>query len=315
MLTLNAAAISDGMDLPTNMVMGQIKSIHNDYVNILTPGGMIALVRAGMVHIPFGIEVEISGGWLNTNLLQNQSIFWDGDAIVAEQSMIITGLRNCRRFSCQPAYHPLTGNVDFSARLQYLQRLCNSMGEIGGMMTYLGQYDAEAFCVSKISPGLFEARIPQRVKELISGLLQNDEYLMTEGICGLLGVGPGSTPSGDDFLLGFLSGMTHAQHGRCRTASEKMAYHMVENAKNLTTFLSIAYIKYGVKGLYHQCLSDMISAFVAGTEEEMVSKTQALMTLGHSSGIDLLVGFIYGGFTAVLAGTAINTKGEKNEHL
>jgi len=314
-LTVNAVALSDAIFLPSEKVQGQVKSIHNDYVNIVIPNGIITLVRAGMAHIPFGIEVEIDGGWFNAGLIQNQPVMYDGDAIVLDKAMIVTGLKKCPRFSCKPAYSPIKDRVDLLARLQYLHGLCNSAREVGGIRTYLGQYDAKTFCDSTTSPQLFENRIAERVKALISGILQNDEFLMIKGICGLLGVGPGSTPSGDDFLLGFWSGMMCAEHDSCKTALEKMAYHMLENAKELTTFLSIEYIRYGVKGAYHQYFSELISAFVAGTEEEMVRKANALMTLGHSSGLDLLIGFVYGGFTALLAGVTVEMKGAKNEHL
>lgn len=299
MLTLNAIAISDAILLPDEIMMGQIKSIHNDYVNILTPRGMITLVRSGMVHIPFGIEVELNGGWLDTELRQNQPVLYSGDGIIFDEIMAITGLRNCRRFSCKPSYVPLVGGVDFLSRLRCLQLFCDHTNRFDGIMTYLGQYDTEQFCLSKTNSILFETRIAQLVKTLIIGIVQNNEYLITEGVCGLLGAGSGSTPSGDDFLLGFLSGLVHVQPEY--PASEKMAYHMVQNASHLTTNLSIAYIKYGVKGLYHQRFGEMISAFITGTEEDMMSRVQELMTLGHSSGIDLLVGFVYGGFTALSA--------------
>jgi len=315
MLTLNAVAISDGLVLPTGKVSGQVHSIHNDFVNILTPHGIITLVRAGMVHIPFGIEVELSSGWVNTGLMQNQSIVYHGDSIILHETMVVTGLHDCRRFSCKPSYSLSVDHVDFLQRLQYLQKIYNNVSEVGGILTYLGQYDAQSFCMNDTSSELLESRVSQRVRSLVSGVIKNNEYLMIEGICGLLGVGPGSTPSGDDFLLGFLSAICHVQHDNCRATSEIMAYHMIENAKNLTTFLSVEYIKYGVRDLYHQRFSEMISAFVAGTEEEMAGAAQQLMTLGHSSGIDLLVGFIYGGFTALSAGIVATTKGERNEYL
>ncbi|SMC99275.1 Protein of unknown function [Sporomusa malonica] len=315
MILLNAAAISEDLLLPAESTVGQIKSIHRDYINILTADGIVTLVRSGMDHIPFGIEVDLAGGWLNTDLKEQQAVLQLDDAIIVGETLAVQGLQSCPRFSCHSSYDPLTGVVDCLPRLRQLQQLCNDAGKGGGIMAYIGQYDAEIFCRRRKPPDLTGARIPRQVELLVTGILDNKEYLIGEGICGLLGVGPGSTPSGDDFLLGFLSGISHVQPVRCQHAAKIMAQHLVQNAPRLTTFMSIEYIKYGVKGLYHQRFGEMIRSFGAGVEQEMISKARNLMQLGHFSGVDLLVGFVYGGFTALAAGTTTDEKGVAYENL
>lgn len=309
MLHLNAAAISEHLILPIESTFGEIKSIHRDYINILTSDGIIALVRSGMDHIPFGIEVDLTQEWLDTELQQQQKVQLHADAIILGDTLAIRGLENCRRFSCQIAYDPETGYVDFLPRLQKLQQLCNDADKKGGILAYIGQFDAEMVCRQRELTELTAARIPQQVRKLITGILENKEYLIDEGISGLLGVGPGSTPSGDDFLLGFFTGITHLKPQCCQQAARKMAQFLVQKAPDLTTFMSVEYIKYGVKGLYHQRFGEMIGSFSAGAEQEMISKAHKLMQLGHFSGVDVLVGFVYGGFTALAADTTVQERG------
>ncbi|WP_211289794.1 hypothetical protein SPSIL_034070 [Sporomusa silvacetica DSM 10669] len=313
MRLLNAAAISEDLFLSAEGTIGQIKSIHHDYINILTSDGIVTLVRSGMDHIPFGIEVDLVDGWLNFELKQ-QMVRYFADAIVIGENLAVRGLQTCSRFSCQVSYDSLTGAVDFLPRLRRLQQLCNDADKGGGILAYVGQYDAKMFCSRSKIPSLIDARIPQAVKMLIAGILENKGSLINEGICGLLGVGPGSTPSGDDFLLGFLSGIIHVQPENCQQAAKKMAQHLVVNAPQLTTFMSVEYIKYGVKGLYHQRVGEMIRSFGAGAEQEMIDKVRQLMQLGHFSGVDFLVGFVYGGFTALSAGTPPKRKESVNEN-
>ena len=312
MLLLNAAAISEDLLLPAESTIGQVKSIHRDYINILSSGGIITLVRSGMDHIPFGIEVDLAGGWLNIELKQQQQVLHRADAIVVGDTLAVQGLQRCPRFSCQSSYDPFTGAMDSLPRLQRLQQLCNDADKGDGILAYIGRFDAEMLCSRRRIPGLTESRIPRIVSILVSGILENKEHLIDEGICGLLGVGPGSTPSGDDFLFGFLTGIVHVRPEHCQQAAKKMAQHLVQKAPRLTTFMSAEYIKYGVKGLYHQRLGEMIHAFGAGAEQEMISKARELIQLGHCSGVDLLVGFVYGGFTALAAGTTV--KGKESIH-
>lgn len=316
MLLLNAAAISENLPWPAANTAGQIKSIHHDYINILTAGRMVTLVRAGMDHIPFGIEVDPAGGWLNRELKQAQPVLFLNDALIIDETLAVQGVKHCPRFSCRSYYRPPVDNKSgqFSARLRRLQQIGSGANKEGGIMAFIGQYDAEVFWRQKQVPGLAAARIPRTIKTLINGILAEEECLIRAGICGLLGVGPGSTPSGDDFLLGFLSGIVHLQPQSCRWAASTMAQLLVQNAPVLTTHLSVEYIRYGVKGLYHQRFGELICSFGAGTEQDMIAKATKLTQLGHFSGADLLAGFVYGGFTALAAGQPSMREESANEN-
>ncbi|QDR79842.1 DUF2877 domain-containing protein [Sporomusa termitida] len=304
MLRLKAAAISTALVLPADNTIGQIKSLHRDYINIFTAGGMVTLVRSGLDHIPFGLEVDIAGSWLCTGLDQQQKVLYLADAIIIGETLTIQGVQQCPRFSCQYAYYPAAAG-NFSLRLQLLQQLYHDTGRPGGMMAYIGEFDAGMMCRAGAIPGLSGEKVPQLIRLLIAGSLEDQEPLLAEGICGLLGLGPGSTPSGDDFLLGFLAGLIHTRPQCCRPAAAKMAQLLVRNAPGLTTLLSVEYLRYGARGWYHQRLGEVIQAFTDGTDREMLDKARKLMQLGHFSGADLLVGFVYGGFTALSAGITV----------
>jgi hypothetical protein len=107
------------------------------------------------------------------------------------------------------------------------------------------------------------------------------------------------TPSGDDFLLGFLCGLREIGVVGCLAASEQMAHQLLANAPLRTTMLSTEYIKHAVKGFYHQRIIDFIEAFNAGSTSDMLEKADLLMALGHFSGMDVMMGFVCGGLTAL----------------
>ncbi|MBU2702484.1 hypothetical protein Ga0466249_003611 [Sporomusaceae bacterium BoRhaA] len=309
MLQLEAAAVSEDLVLP-KCTMGFIKSIHHDYINLMSTDGVVSLVRSGLDHIPFGIEVDLAGSWLDFGLEQQQMVQYHNGAIVLGNILAVQGLQTCSHFSCKTFLAP--GAANFLPQLRQLQKLCNGAAYKGGIMVYLGGCDAEKFCRDGSFP---DARIPQMVRTLITGVEEDRENLICEGICGLLGLGPGSTPAGDDFLLGFLSAIIHIQPENSRHAAQKMIRYLTLNAPGLTTCMSVEYLKYGVRGLYHQRVGEMLGSFGIEPMQELLDKARRLMQLGHSSGVDLLVGFVYGGFTALSAGNRLKRKESTNENL
>lgn len=309
MLRLKAAAVSSALALPPARAAGQVQSVHRDYVNIFAAGALLTLVRSGREHIPFGLEVDLAGSWLGAGLDRQQEVLFQADAVIIGKTLTIEGLGDCPRFSCRYAYQPAAADGDFALRLRLLQQLHRDDGRPGGMLAYLDAYAAGMPGPAGEISGWGGKKVPRLIGRLIAGSLENREQALAEGICGLLGLGPGSTPSGDDFLLGFLGGLVHTPPPRCRPAAAAMARLLRRNAPRLTTLLSAEYLRYGVQGWYHQRFGEMLQAFTAGTKQEMLAKARNLMQLGHFSGADLLIGFVYGGFTALAAGITGDEKG------
>jgi hypothetical protein len=310
MLTLNAVSISEALSLPDGSAIGHIITVHNDYINIFIEGRLLALFRSGNAAVPFGIEVDCKQSWLSIGLVENQSVRFLPNTIVIEDLLVINSLQQCPQFSCRLDTTNLHSREELLQRLHRLYEACLGSDKSGGIMDCLGSFDPKRLQMcNNFQNGLVQERVQQRVESLINGVLTNDDYLIVEGVCGLLGLGPGLTPSGDDFLLAFLSGLMHVQSEYWHSAATKMAHHMVINGPRLTTLVSVEYIKYGVKGLYHQRMSEMIAAFTRGTQEELLTKAQQVLKLGHFSGVDLLIGFIYGSCTALHLRTAIEETG------
>jgi len=313
MVEMQAASMADGIEWPPGSALGQVRSVHNDYVNIGTEDGLLTLVRSGKDHIPFGIEVELAEGWLATGVMPNQLVYYAADKISVGEILVITGVDSCPRFSCQPVMNRSAKGIEVEKRLKLLQRVYLTAKTNVGIEEYIGWYDARWFRDPKatvLEAG--DAPAVRSLKRLVCGIRGNDEQLIGEGVKGLLGLGPGSTPSGDDFLLGFHAGISCTWASGCPSPIAAMARQIKDNAANLTTFLSVEYIRYGLRGRYHQRVNQMINAFQADTGGELVRRAQELTELGHSSGTDLLYGFIYGGF----AGLAITqTANERKDGL
>ena len=103
----------------------------------------------------------------------------------------------------------------------------------------------------------------------------------------LIGLGSGLTPSGDDFLGGFLIGL-HAIDER--GAARQLWKAIQADARGATNPISWAFLSAAARGLGSASLHATIAAVMSGTDP--ADPLARLARLGHSSGWDALVGAV-----------------------
>lgn len=303
MLTINALSISQDLALPPYGASGTLLSIHKDYLNVSLAAGILTLVRRDKPLMPFGIEVDLSDDWSFLQLDGKQPVRIMNDQVIVGGCLTVSGLADCKRYSCAPVSEQLQDDAEILRRLMYLHEFCQRSPGAGGIQFYLGRYRlAEGRLLRLSTEGAVEQRLRMRFEALVTGVLREDDFLVVEGVHGLLGVGPGLTPSGDDFLVGFLAGLINSRRENCRSSIDAMARCLAQDASLFTTSFSAEYIKYAAKGLYHLYVTNLIDAFKAGSCDELAYAARQLITMGHYSGTDLLLGFAYGGMTALQSG-------------
>jgi hypothetical protein len=105
-----------------------------------------------------------------------------------------------------------------------------------------------------------------------------------DGVRGLIGLGPGLTPSGDDLLVGALAVLDALDE---RTAQAVLAQAVIDAEPSLTAPLSGCLLRAAAQGHMGERLHRAVSAVMAGEARAAVA---ALRTIGHSSGWDMLAG-------------------------
>ena len=106
-------------------------------------------------------------------------------------------------------------------------------------------------------------------------------------VAGLLGLGPGLTPSGDDVLGGLL--VTLRSLGKTATADELAAF-VDQHAATRTNAISLAHLAAAASGQGSAALHDALAAAAAGDKRRLAEAVTALAAIGHVSGWDALAG-------------------------
>lgn len=110
-----------------------------------------------------------------------------------------------------------------------------------------------------------------------------------EDASGLIGLGPGLTPSGDDWIGGAMIALQIVDENDAGTA---LARWVMPNAQQRTGKISVAHLAAAAGGEGSAVLHDILGALVRGEEATVDRLLSRIDAIGHSSGWDALAGAV-----------------------
>jgi hypothetical protein len=177
---------------------------------------------------------------------------------------------------------------------------------IGGTLTLL-QDDLPALA-SRLpsSLSMWSVRALPRVKKLLVATVRQDLVLFEEAWESLSGLGPGLTPSGDDFLVGFLAAhkLFSSRFGKLLEKRDTKI-RLKERVRFKTVPVAFEFLDYGLEGFFSEMFYCAFCNLIAYHgrmvgENALLSSTgdtealSSLLEWGHSSGTDALTGAVIG---------------------
>ncbi len=136
-------------------------------------------------------------------------------------------------------------------------------------------------------------RARSSVNTLVEGLTRGESALLMAGAEPLLGLGPGLTPAGDDFLAGFL-GMAVLANPAALALLRDTGGPLLRLARQETALLSYAFLAEALQGVLAPPVDELAAAILQDAEAKVVAHAaQGAAALGHSSGLDTLAGMVF----------------------
>jgi hypothetical protein len=119
--------------------------------------------------------------------------------------------------------------------------------------------------------------------------------MMSQALLDLCGKGPGYTPSGDDFVAGYL--------GVFNWISRSLNFNTMnfpsEKFAPLTSWMSSKLIDYSKRNLCDEEIQAMINSIAAGDLNQYISSIVKISRRGHTSGIDIATGMTVALYTVI----------------
>jgi hypothetical protein len=131
------------------------------------------------------------------------------------------------------------------------------------------------------------------MSSLWDALMRQDTEAVSRHAVGLLGLGPGLTPSGDDVLCGLIAGLSVLGHRsvrhqeRCEGAVAALRACVMAEAPRRTTSLSATLLRSAAHGVAAEPLLQVLGTVGSGNQVKGIDE---VLMLGHSSGSDMLTG-------------------------
>ena len=151
-----------------------------------------------------------------------------------------------------------------------------------------------------------EGGLVARTGGLVAALVSSDLDAASEHARGLVGLGPGLTPSGDDLLCGALAAIhTLAPRLALRdldALASDLGERLLVDAADRTTALSATLLLHAHRGQLARPARAVLRGLLGRTP--VSPALDALLTVGHSSGRDLAVGLSLGAHVTLATATA-----------
>ncbi|WP_199548168.1 DUF2877 domain-containing protein [Streptomyces sp. N35] len=273
--------------LRTGSGRGRVHSVFTRVVNVVTPQDtLIALAARDAGHAPRTLTTDVAD-WSGWGIEEGQPVTFTPGVLTLEvpYGPLRLTLKGAR------AWHPELPSLaqldrdELAAAATHLAQLNQEHGPLGGM---LGPTSDAGPMDLAITRALAEGRT-----RLIAAVRDRDPDATRAAILALLGLGPGLTPAGDDFLTGVA--LLAALPGSAQAAFVPVLEEVLAAHPGRTTDVSLATLREAADGRARDELLDVLRLVADRAQpQQLAAPVRKVLAIGHTSGSDTLSGLIAG---------------------
>jgi hypothetical protein len=287
-------AICVGYAVPQSGFAAVVHSAFASAANLRLARGsrLLTLVTIEEADLPQGIRLNTPQGFSFEGLRTGESVSCRDGILCCVQTPLTIDLRPARRWKCDlPAFDADMTNPATAAAWQTGWQALNTRQTLTG---------AEIIAESLLHPNKTRQsataqKISELTRDLVSATRQNDSLANT-AIAGLVGLGGGLTPSGDDLLVGYLAGLWCTTRGR----EERVEFlsglgKAAVRLSRQTNDISRTYLVHAARGQVSSRLAILARAISRGERSgRLLEVAEAAMQVGHASGMEAVTGLLLG---------------------
>ena len=285
--------------------IGNVHSVFRRVFNVLTPSGrLLAFATSDVPAAPATVVTELdpATGWRAVGLQTGDRVSSDASTVYLPERGVEIALDGAEPFvpriegPVEVVPDQVGPMLDRAASLA----LAASAGppERGGFRNLIPH--VPAFFEADPRPPLLSDPFCEaafgHMAELVGGVRSEDPDRIRRAARGLLGLGPGLTPSGDDALAGLMVALalTTRGFGLERVALEQVNPLILAEVPAATGQLSAEFLRYAAAGQANALVEEVITSILAGHERRLPPAIARLCATGASSGVDQLLGILVG---------------------
>jgi hypothetical protein len=279
-------AICIGYAVPRCDFEAEVHSVFTSAANLrlVRSKRLVTMVVAEEADLPQGIRLNTPHGFSFEGLQTKERVTVREGILCCEHSNLQVDLRMAQRWKCSlPALAANLSDPATSSAWQFVKQMLD---------------ERRARARSGLPAGQLAAtrRISENAKSLVAA---TSRYNLTEAVgvvTTLIGLGPGLTPAGDDFLVGYLTGLwctagENSEQIRFLSGLGKAVFLLSRR----TNTISQTYLIHAARGQVSSRLDDLAKTICQGERSDrLVEAGKAAIQIGHDSGMEAVTGLLMG---------------------
>lgn len=282
--------MSIGYAVPRTDFDAAVHSVFKSALNLRLTGesNLLTLVTSNEADLPQGIRVDTPDDFSFEKFQRDERVACRDDILCFASSALTIDLREAGSFICNLS--ALTRPFEATA-WRYVWQALNER-QI--------QSNAEIIAQDLFrSDETIRAGVPRKAGEAMRRLFDaTRQYNLTDtsSVRALIGLGAGLTPSGDDLLVGYLTGLWCSVLDK----SERIQFvttlgKAIIDLSHQTNDISRAYLYHAALGQVSNRLANLAEAICRGeNSDRLLAIVESAMQVGHTSGMDAVTGLLIG---------------------
>ncbi len=268
-----------------------VLGVHDGSLNLLVGGEVCSVVRPDVGNLPRGILAELPSGesWKGLGLTPGENVF-------AEPTLLRVRGEFCLDLATAAVWQPRRSLPSMALAADIVHPSVQAAVEVlvgsRGLGALASRFDdvAAGTPLTGLEDPFLDAAAPM-AREVILGLRMRDLPAFRRGARGLVGLGIGLTPSGDDLLTGLLGSLVlMAEQLPALGWFVPEAESVAEYARARTTPVGSTYLRCAAHGEITERHEALLNAVLSGSMEASRDACHALRSFGHSSGGEIALG-------------------------
>lgn len=277
----------------TVRIVGKVHSVFKRVVNFQDDSKQIySILQRDLDNGPYSIRIDQGG--LKSFLELNINV---DDLVIIRNGCLEIGSVFKLRFDNDQLWNPeklkIFSNENtvsiFNENIKVYSKLLSNRANGGVKYYYIKNHTNSN---REYKPSLIEKELEKRISNL-KWSIDNDYKSLKENIISIVGLGSGLTPSGDDFLVGFITALNTIEDTKTMLTLDKIESILKNNSLS-TTDISIMMVKASLEGKARENLISFICALFSNDKSRLIHNIDNVFSIGSSSGADLSVGVVVG---------------------
>lgn len=291
MVLIQAESISSNIAglLGKNPVRGSVHSLFEEVLNIrLEDNRLVTVTTHSKPSFPSAIRLEAE-----TPYSLGQGGISIGEGVDITRGRIL--------FDISPLCIEISRARSWNAGLQFIKPMVpprvfhKNLNQARRIILEYGNSDGLSSILDTANPSRLVKFVMPGIERLAQALRLQNHRLVSQAASGILGFGPGLTPSADDFILGIMASLYYIgnYYGCSLAATKALVLSMTEGTGGRTTLISETMLGNGAQGYFPEPLRRLMQAITS--RETVKDECVSVMDIGGCSGSDCASGVVFGG--------------------